>query len=69
LDQHCDRSTELSHPCRQGSRCRVPPEKSCFLNWQPVLGIRDFLVRIRIPGSVPLTNGSDPELPQIRPSD
>jgi hypothetical protein len=26
-----------------------------------VLGIRDILVRIRIPGSVPLTNGSDPD--------
>jgi len=25
---------------------------------KPVLGIRDILVRIRIPGSVPLTNGS-----------
>jgi hypothetical protein len=29
-------------------------------HWKPVLGIRDILVRIRIPGSVPLTNGSGP---------
>ncbi len=27
-----------------------------------VLGIRNILVRIRIPGSVPLTNGSDSSL-------
>jgi hypothetical protein len=27
-------------------------------HYPPVLGIRDVLVRIRIPGSVPLTNGS-----------
>ncbi len=39
--------------------CRVPSrisEHKLFL--EPVLGIRDILMRIRIPGSVPLTNRS-----------
>ncbi len=31
---------------------------AALLGLEPVLGIRDILMRIRIPGSVPLTNGS-----------
>jgi hypothetical protein len=31
-------------------------QKMFFLALETVLGIRDILVRIRIPGSVPLTN-------------
>jgi hypothetical protein len=34
---------------------------------QAVLGIRDILVRIRIPGSGPLTNGLDPA-PDLNPT-
>ncbi len=33
---------------------------AAMLGLEPVLGIRDILMRIRIPGSVPLTNGSGP---------
>jgi hypothetical protein len=32
-----------------------------LITYTAVLGIRDFLVRIRILGSVPLTNGSGPD--------
>ncbi len=39
-------------------RIRIPNTASEVLALPPMLGIRDILVRIRIRGSVPLTNGS-----------
>jgi hypothetical protein len=39
-----------------------PRSSATNINFTPVLGIPDILVRIRIPGSVPLTMDPDPDL-------
>jgi hypothetical protein len=53
LVRFTERSRNKGHPCRR-QQSRIPG-----LVWfLPVLVIRDILVRIRIPRSVPLTYGS-----------